>query len=143
MGLAVLHWGMATLKDAFENISQLSIQKSTIDGHDIEHVFYVAGGFGGGSDSASKPEDAIHEGAEETHVPLLNEIHAETEEAEETAKGAYGFGGGGSIIPLGAYFVEDGKLTFHPNPITATVVGLPFFVVGALVVKRLLKTIGK
>lgn len=37
-----------TLSDEY---SKLVRQKSTVDGHEVEHVFYVAGGFGAGKDS--------------------------------------------------------------------------------------------
>lgn len=99
-------------KDTFEvltdSYSRLVRQKSTVDGHEIEHVFYVAGGFGAGDGNADDPADQG------------------------------GLGGGGVSIPLGAYYSDGTHIRFHPNPIVKIAVGLPFFLAGAAVVRRML-----
>ncbi len=40
----------------FNFVSRLVRNKSSVDGHEIEHVFYVAGGFGEGTDGSESPQ---------------------------------------------------------------------------------------
>lgn len=81
---------MDSLKSVAAKFSPFSVKKSVVDGKELEHVFFVAGGMGFGED----PEDAAN------GEPKL-----------------HGGGGGGISIPLGAYSVDEGRLRLHPNPV--------------------------
>ncbi len=81
---------MGSIKDFADQLSPILGKKSVVDGKEIEQVFLAAGGMG------------IGEG--------------ESADGTEPSRGAGG-GGGGITVPLGAYYVDQGRLRFHPNPV--------------------------
>ena len=83
-----------------QQVSPLLRQISVVDGHEMEHVSFLAGGFGS------------------------SEI---------------GEGGGGTVIPLGAYYENKRKFGFHPNPIVTIWVTIPIVFFGTVMVRGIIR----
>lgn len=112
---------MSTLSSFAEKLAPILRQKSTIDGQEIEHVYFVSGGFGAGVDHE------LPEGAGDGTHP--------------TPDG--GMGGGGVVIPLGSYYSEGGALRFHVNPIVAMWAAVPLALLGTCTLRGLFHAIGR
>ena len=109
---------MTGVKEFAEKISSLLHQTSTVDGQELEHVFFVSGGFG----SAGLEGEA-----------------ASIASIDEAGAG----GGGGVAIPLGAYYVENAQMKFHVNPIVAMWSAVPLACIGACVLRGWFKACGR
>ncbi len=89
-----------------QQVGPLLRQKSVVGGQELEHVFFLAGGFG----------------------------------TYDTGGGATpGVGGGGSAIPLGAYYSRKGKMSFRPNPIVVMWASVPLVFLGTVLVRGIVK----
>lgn len=108
---------MSALNSFAGKLAPILRQKTTVDGHEIEHVYFVSGGFGYGTE-----DDGADEGAA----------------AKEPA-----VGGGGVVLPLGAYYVEDGELRFHANPVVVMWAAVPLAGMATCVLRAFFRAVGK
>lgn len=65
----------------------------------------------------------------------------EGEEASSSGRTGSGGGGGGASIPFGAYVKRGDDFRFEPNPVTLILVGIPFVVVAAKGLSRIIRAL--
>lgn len=105
---------MSAIEQIAQKIAPLLRHKSTVDGKEIEHVYLVSGGFG----TAGQAEDA----------------------ADDTDAAG---GGGGAVIPLGAYYAEDGDVRFHVNPVVAMWASIPLAFLATCVLRGFFRAVSR